>query len=65
MQFKYIILKIANVELYYDAVHFSLQEHPDLFNDVLNVLALWVDHTHVYCDTDKGLCYCLGGLFPF
>ncbi|GJX06109.1 clathrin heavy chain 1 [Tanacetum coccineum] len=28
-------------------VHFYLQEHPDLINDVLNVLALRVDHTHV------------------
>ncbi|CAN1325758.1 Clathrin heavy chain 1 [Linum perenne] len=29
------------------AVHFYLQEHPDLINDVLNVLALRVDHTRV------------------
>ncbi|GJT98607.1 putative reverse transcriptase domain-containing protein [Tanacetum coccineum] len=30
-----------------EVVHFYLQEHPDLINDVLNVLALRVDHTHV------------------
>ncbi|GFP97663.1 clathrin heavy chain 1 [Phtheirospermum japonicum] len=47
MQFKDIIVKVANVELYYKAVHFYLKEHPDLINDVLNVLALRVDHTRV------------------
>ncbi|XP_073124837.1 clathrin heavy chain 1 isoform X2 [Henckelia pumila] len=47
LQFKDIIVKVANVELYYKAVHFYLQEHPDLINDVLNVLALRVDHTRV------------------
>ncbi|OWM87409.1 hypothetical protein CDL15_Pgr022520 [Punica granatum] len=47
MQFKDVIVKVASVELYYKAVHFYLQEHPDLINDVLNVLALRVDHTRV------------------
>lgn len=47
MQFKDIIVKVASVELYYKAVHFYLQEHPDLINDVLNVLALRVDHSRV------------------
>ncbi|KAF5736560.1 Clathrin heavy chain 1 [Tripterygium wilfordii] len=47
MQFKDVVVKVANVELYYKAVHFYLQEHPDLINDVLNVLALRVDHTRV------------------
>lgn len=47
MQFKGVIAKVANVELCYKAVHFYLQEHPDLINDVLNVLALWVDHACV------------------
>ncbi|XWS29035.1 hypothetical protein CRYUN_Cryun25bG0122100 [Craigia yunnanensis] len=47
MQFKDIIAKVANVELYYKAVHFYLQEHPDLINDVLNVLAPHVDHARV------------------
>ncbi|RRT44347.1 hypothetical protein B296_00044657 [Ensete ventricosum] len=43
--FKDVVVKVANVELYYKAVHFYLQEHPDLINDVLHVLALRVDHT--------------------
>ncbi|MQM15758.1 hypothetical protein Taro_048709 [Colocasia esculenta] len=47
MQFKDVVVKVANVELYYKAVHFYLQEHPDLINDLLNVLALRVDHTRV------------------
>ncbi|RWW14366.1 hypothetical protein GW17_00021862 [Ensete ventricosum] len=47
MQFKDVVVKVANVELYYKAVHFYLQEHPDLINDVLHVLALRVDHTRV------------------
>nr|GEZ65109.1 clathrin heavy chain 1-like [Tanacetum cinerariifolium] len=47
MQFKDIAVKVANVELYYKAVHFYLREHPDLINDVLNVLALRLDHTRV------------------
>ncbi|KAF5796690.1 putative tetratricopeptide-like helical domain superfamily [Helianthus annuus] len=47
MLFKDIVVKVANAELYYKAVHFYLQEHPDLINDVLNVLALCVDHTRV------------------
>ncbi|KHG02075.1 hypothetical protein F383_24120 [Gossypium arboreum] len=43
MQFKDIVVKVANVELYYKAVHFYLQEYPDLINDLLNVLALvWI-----------------------
>uniref|UniRef100_A0A0D9XN70 Clathrin heavy chain linker core motif domain-containing protein n=1 Tax=Leersia perrieri TaxID=77586 RepID=A0A0D9XN70_9ORYZ len=47
MQFKDVCVKVANVELYYKAVHFYLQEHPDLINDLLNVLALRLDHTRV------------------
>ncbi|KAM7256318.1 hypothetical protein ACFE04_012059 [Oxalis oulophora] len=47
MLFKDTIVKVANVELYYKAVHFYLKEHPDLINDTLNVLALRVDHTRV------------------
>ncbi|KAM7270794.1 hypothetical protein ACFE04_030008 [Oxalis oulophora] len=47
MQFKDVIVKVANVELYYKAVHFYLQEHPDLLNDLLHVIALRVDHTRV------------------
>ncbi|KAE9451524.1 hypothetical protein C3L33_16595, partial [Rhododendron williamsianum] len=44
MQFKDVAVKVANVELYYKAVHFYLEEHPDLINDMLNVLALRAGH---------------------
>ncbi|KAL2927364.1 Clathrin heavy chain 2 [Bienertia sinuspersici] len=47
MQFKDVVVKVGSVELYYKAVHFYLQEHPDLINDMLNVLALRLDHTRV------------------
>eukprot|EP00246_Nothoceros_aenigmaticus_P001174 TRINITY_DN1157_c0_g1_i1.p1 TRINITY_DN1157_c0_g1~~TRINITY_DN1157_c0_g1_i1.p1 ORF type:complete len:1698 (-),score=398.34 TRINITY_DN1157_c0_g1_i1:654-5747(-) len=47
MQFKDVAVKVANVELYYKAVYFYLQEHPDLINDFLNVLASRIDHTRV------------------
>ncbi|GKA19439.1 clathrin heavy chain 1 [Tanacetum coccineum] len=47
MQFKDIVVKVANVELYCKVVHFYLQEHPGLINDVLNGLTLRVGHTHV------------------
>uniref|UniRef100_M4ELN0 Clathrin heavy chain n=1 Tax=Brassica campestris TaxID=3711 RepID=M4ELN0_BRACM len=47
VQFKDIVGKVANVEVYYKAVHFYLLEHPDIINDLLNVLALRLDHTRV------------------
>jgi clathrin heavy chain len=47
MQFKDVAVKVANVELYYKAAHFYLQEHPELINDFLNVLSARVDHTRV------------------
>ncbi|CAN7051173.1 unnamed protein product [Brassica oleracea var. botrytis] len=47
VQFKDIVGKVANVEVYYKAVHFYLLEHPDMINDLLNVLALRLDHTRV------------------
>ncbi|KAL2668641.1 hypothetical protein AAZV13_01G141200 [Glycine max] len=47
MQFKDVIVKVASVELYYKAVHFYFKEHPDVINDMLNVIALRVDHTRV------------------
>ncbi|GJW65325.1 clathrin heavy chain 1 [Tanacetum coccineum] len=46
-QFKDTVAKVANVELYCKVVHFYLQEHPGLINDVLNGLTLRVGHTHV------------------
>jgi clathrin heavy chain len=47
MQFKDVAVKVANVELYYKAALFYLEEHPGLINDLLNVLAARVDHTRV------------------
>lgn len=58
MQFKDVIVKVASVELYYRAVHFYLEEHPDIINDVLNVLALRVDHTRVV-DIMRKVCFYL------
>ena len=47
LQFKDVVVKVANVELYYRAILFYFQEHPDLLNDLLTVLAPRVDHTRV------------------
>ena len=47
VQFKDTVGKVANVEVYYKAVHFYLLERPDIINDLLNVLALRLDHTRV------------------
>lgn len=46
-QFKDVAVKVANLELYYRSIQFYLLEHPDLINDLLNVLAPRVDHTRV------------------
>ncbi|XP_051535157.1 clathrin, heavy chain b (Hc) isoform X1 [Myxocyprinus asiaticus] len=44
-QFKDIITKVANVELYYKAVQFYLEFKPLLLNDLLIVLSPRLDHT--------------------
>uniref|UniRef100_A0A8C6ZLU3 Clathrin heavy chain n=1 Tax=Nothoprocta perdicaria TaxID=30464 RepID=A0A8C6ZLU3_NOTPE len=44
-QFKDIITKVANVELYYKAVQFYLEFKPLLLNDLLMVLSPRLDHT--------------------
>nr|XP_032803270.1 clathrin heavy chain 1 isoform X5 [Petromyzon marinus] len=44
-QFKDIITKVANVELYYKATHFYLEYRPLLLNDLLLVLSPRLDHT--------------------
>jgi len=46
-QFKEVIVKVANVEIYYRAVSFYLQEQPTLLNDLLTVLIPRIDHTRV------------------
>ncbi|CAI7842984.1 unnamed protein product, partial [Closterium sp. NIES-53] len=45
--FKDVVVKVANLEIYYRAILFYLQEHPDLINDLLTVLAPRVDHARV------------------
>ena len=47
MQFKDVAVKVANMELYYKAINFYLDEHPDLLNDLLNVLTPRLDHARV------------------
>ncbi|XP_043910827.1 clathrin heavy chain 1 [Protopterus annectens] len=44
-QFKDIITKVANVELYYKAIQFYLEFRPMLLNDLLMVLSPRLDHT--------------------
>ncbi|POV97439.1 hypothetical protein PSTT_15059 [Puccinia striiformis] len=44
-QFKDIIVKVANVELYYKSLSFYLQEQPTLLTDLLTVLVARIDHT--------------------
>ena len=43
--FKEVITKVANVELYYKAIHFYLEYKPMLLNDLLHVLTSRLDHT--------------------
>ena len=44
-QFKDIITKVANIELYYKAIQFYLDFKPMLLNDLLMVLTPRLDHT--------------------
>ncbi|CAL8082433.1 unnamed protein product [Calicophoron daubneyi] len=44
-QFKDMITKVANVELYYKAIQFYLTYKPLLLNDLLTVLSPRLDHT--------------------
>ncbi|POY74006.1 hypothetical protein BMF94_2817 [Rhodotorula taiwanensis] len=46
-QFKEVVVKVANVEIYYKALNFYLEQQPLLLNDLLSVLAARVDHTRV------------------
>ncbi|KAI7870822.1 hypothetical protein BDF14DRAFT_1879064 [Spinellus fusiger] len=45
--FKDIIVKVSNVELYYKALHFYLNEHPLLLNDLLAVMVPRIKHSRV------------------
>ncbi|PPQ65881.1 hypothetical protein CVT24_011212 [Panaeolus cyanescens] len=46
-QFKDVIVRAANVEIYYKALTFYLQEHPTLLTDLLTVLIPRIDHSRV------------------
>ncbi|XP_041347911.1 clathrin heavy chain 1 isoform X2 [Gigantopelta aegis] len=46
-QFKDIVTKVANIELYYKAVQFYLDYKPMLVNDLLLVLTPRLDHTRM------------------
>lgn len=46
-QFKEVVVKVANIEIYYKALTHYLTEQPMLLNDLLVVLAPRIDHTRV------------------
>jgi clathrin heavy chain len=46
-QFKEVVVKVSNIEIYYKALRFYLDEHPLLINDLLVVLTARIDHTRV------------------
>lgn len=45
--FKDVLVKVANMELYYRAINFYLDEQPQLVNELLAVLSSRVDHSRV------------------
>ncbi|KZT09895.1 clathrin heavy chain 1 [Laetiporus sulphureus 93-53] len=46
-QFKDVIVRVANIEIYYKALTFYLQEQPTLLTDLLTVLIPRIDHARV------------------
>lgn len=46
-QFKDVVVRVANVEIYYKALSFYLQEQPPLLTDLLTVLIPRIDHSRV------------------
>ncbi|WFD00087.1 Clathrin heavy chain [Malassezia yamatoensis] len=46
-QFKSVLPQVANVEIYYRALTFYLEQHPLLLNDLLTVLGKRIDHGRV------------------
>ncbi|KAI9064179.1 clathrin heavy chain [Trametes sanguinea] len=46
-QFKDVIVRVANVEIYYKALTFYLQEQPTLLTDLLSVMIPRIDHARV------------------
>jgi len=47
VSFKDVASKVNSVEVYYKAISFYLEEHPDLLTDLLKVLESRLDHTRV------------------
>ena len=52
-QFKDIVTKVANIELYYKAIQFYLDFKPLLLNDLLMVLTPRLDHTRAVTFFDR------------
>ncbi|EIW58700.1 clathrin heavy chain [Trametes versicolor FP-101664 SS1] len=46
-QFKDVVVRVANVEIYYKALTFYLQEQPTLLTDLLSVMIPRIDHSRV------------------
>lgn len=46
-QFKEIIVKVANIEIYYKAISFYIEQQPLLLNDLLSALSPRIDHSRV------------------
>ncbi|RPD64311.1 clathrin heavy chain 1 [Lentinus tigrinus ALCF2SS1-7] len=46
-QFKDVIVRVANIEIYYKALTFYLQEQPTLLTDLLSVMIPRIDHARV------------------
>ncbi|WFD29954.1 Clathrin heavy chain [Malassezia sp. CBS 17886] len=46
-QFKAVLPQVANLEIYYRALTFYLEQHPLLLNDLLTVLVKRIDHARV------------------
>lgn len=45
--FKDTCVKVSSIDLYYKAIEFYLEEHPDMLADLLRVLEIRVDHARV------------------
>lgn len=46
-QFKEIIVKVANLEIYYRSIDFYIEQQPMLLNDLLSALSPRIDHSRV------------------
>lgn len=46
-QFKEIVVKVANLEIYYRAIDFYIEQQPMLLNDLLSALSPRIDHSRV------------------